>query len=114
MIKLYYSRIEDIKDQEIERYLNCMPFAWHYDIMRYKRVQDIKSRLLARLMLLQCLEYTNKTGSIVELKRTEGNKPYIENWYEFNISHSGSYVVFVYSDKQIGIDIEKKEKLRIA
>ena len=36
-------------------------------------------------------------------------KPYIkDNTYYFNISHSGNYLVIIISDKEVGIDIQRK------
>lgn len=46
---------------------------------------------------------------------TEYGKPYILNYpnVQFNISHSGEYVVCVISDKPVGIDIQKIDEYKL-
>lgn len=52
------------------------------------------------------IEYIN-----IDINYNENGKPYINNYpIFFNISHSGNYVIIVFSNKEIGIDIQKKEK----
>lgn len=52
------------------------------------------------------LNYNNKI-----ILRNDNGKPYIKNSnIYFNISHSNDYVVCVFNNKNVGIDIEKKKK----
>ncbi len=45
-----------------------------------------------------------------DISRGKYGKPFIDSaMYEFNVSHSGKYMVVVYNTKPIGIDIEKIE-----
>lgn len=81
-------------------------------IIRYKNELDKKRSLLAELLIQKAV--MEKTGlKNVAIGRTKYGKPYIkdvENFY-FNISHSGNYVVIGVSEKEIGIDIEKKGRV---
>lgn len=47
--------------------------------------------------------------------RQEKGKPYLEGVSDlfFNISHSGDYLVCAFSDRVVGIDIEKRQKARM-
>lgn len=59
------------------------------------------SSLLAGILI-----YNNLGADERDLKYNKLNKPYIDNGLYFNISHSKDYIVFVKSDKKIGVDIE--------
>lgn len=81
-------------------------------IIRYKNELDKKRSLLAELLIQKAV--MEKTGlKNAAISRNKYGKPYIkdvENFY-FNISHSGNYVVIGVSEKEIGIDIEKKDRV---
>lgn len=48
----------------------------------------------------------------IELEYNDYGKPYVmDNQIYFNISHTDHYVVCAFSDKEIGIDIEKKKEI---
>lgn len=67
---------------------------------------------LVRFALKKCW---NLTSEDYRIDRGEKGKPFIvgvENVF-FNISHSGDYVVCAVSDREIGIDIEKRAKTRM-
>lgn len=89
-----------------------LPEFMRRDIAKYKNFSDQKARLIARLMLLQCLQEEQVGGLIHEFKKGPDNKPYIEGWDQFNISHSAEMVVFCHSSDGVGIDIEKKKDLK--
>lgn len=81
------------------------------EIKKYQFAADRKSRLLGRLMLLKYLRDGNSAFLIDNWKCDGNNKPYLDGWKHFNISHSGDIVVFCFSDGEVGIDIEKKASL---
>lgn len=73
-------------------------------------------RLLGEALVRFALKkYWNLTSEDYRIDRGEKGKPFIvgvENVF-FNISHSGDYVVCAVSDREIGIDIEKRAKARM-
>ncbi len=107
MIKLQYCNIHTIEDLDIKKYLNELPETMRNDVVRYRNVSDQKARLLARLMLMKALEQTKSLSSINNWKRDRYNKPHVDGWDSFSISHSGEIVVFCHSISEVGIDIEK-------
>ena len=56
-------------------------------------------------------DYYNLDYSNISILRNCNGKPYIENSnIYYNISHSNDYVICVFSNRNVGIDIEKKKK----
>ena len=79
-------------------------------ISHYKNEQDCKRSLVAELLMQKAI--TEKTGLInAVIYRNPYGKPYVmdKNGFHFNVSHSGDYVAIAVSEREIGIDIEKKE-----
>lgn len=111
IIHVYHCNIHKIPNDKIVKYLQILPKFMSLDINRYINISDQKSRLLSRLMLQKSLKNTENHNLINRWRRDKNNKPFIDGWNSFNISHSGELAVFAYGRNNIGIDIEKKIKL---
>ncbi len=112
MIVVKYCNIGIIDDNSIAYYLEGLPSFMSKEIMRYKYAADQKARLLSRLMLRESIIETTAVDCLKDWRRDENNKPVIDNWHAFNISHSGDLVVFAYTTGEtVGIDIEKRKSL---
>lgn len=107
MLTLHFCKLDAIFDHEITEYLNVLPLFMRNELLKYKTIHGFKTRLLARLMLLQCLR-EEKNGSFINEWEKDGNfKPFIKRWCHFNISHSGDFILFLRGGKRVGIDIEQ-------
>ena len=86
------------------------------EVLGYGNKEVALRRLLGEaLVRLALKKYWNLTTEEYRIDRGEKGKPFIvgvENVF-FNISHSGDYVVCAVSDREIGIDIEKRAKARM-
>lgn len=109
MITLCYYNINELPDGKIPEYLDLLPPFMNHDIMRYHNASDRKTRLMARLMLKNILEQEGRAQLLLNWQRESGNKPFIQGWESFNISHSGDLVVLAYGSSVLGVDIEKKD-----
>lgn len=107
MAIVHYFDIDEMRDGDIKYYLQHLPDFMHYDVMKYRNINDQKSRLAARLMLCESLRASGMSDWQYKWKKNNYNKPYIEDWHPFNISHSGNLVILSYADSSIGVDIEK-------
>lgn len=108
MITVLYCLVNKIPDYKISDYLLLLPQFMRDDILRSKSIPVLKTRLVARLMLKECLNQTNSAHLLERFDKDRNNKPFIEGWRRFNIAHSGSVSVFAYGNSfHIGIDIEK-------
>lgn len=89
--------LEDLLDERKEKILRCR-FA-----------QDRKLALAANLLLKYVL---NSYGvSMMNLKYGDNGKPELDGIC-FNLSHSGEVAVCAVSDKPVGCDVEKINKMR--
>jgi len=112
MIVVKYCDIEMIDDGSISHYLKLLPAFMSAEILRYRYAADQKARLLSRLMLRESIRETVAIDCLKDWKRDVNNKPVIDNWNAFNITHASNLVVFAYTTgESIGIDIEKKKEL---
>jgi len=76
---------------------------------RFKFKEDVLRTLYGELTVrhVLCKQFRFKNEDIKILKSNEG-KPYIEdNSIYFNITHAGDFVVCVFSDQEVGIDLEQ-------
>ena len=108
---MHYCYINKIDNHSFYEYLNLLPEFMRGEILRYKRNDDRKARLISKLLLLYNLKTENKSELIYNYKKDIYNKPYIPGWDHFNVSHSEQLVVFCKNKLRIGIDIEKKNNI---
>jgi len=100
----------EIPDERREYYLRKMPESIRDKINRYVRWQDRQAGLFGKLLLLKGLtEYGGYSPDCLNsLSYNDFGRPFIDSDIDFNISHSGDYVVCAVADREkVGIDIEK-------
>ncbi len=75
---------------------------------RYRKEDDKKTFLCARIVLREEFRKLEIPFN-QEISFNEYNKPFLADYpdFHFNISHSGSYVMLGFSNKSLGVDIEK-------
>lgn len=87
----------------------CQRFRFKADALR-----TLYGELIVRHVL--CQRFLLKNEAIEILKRNDG-KPYVKGFpVHFNISHAGDFVVCVFGEQEVGVDIEqiKEIDLKIA
>lgn len=96
-------------------YLTQLPLFLQNKVNRFIRWQDRHANLLGKLLLLEGMKrYGIPRSKLQDIKYNRHQRPYIEEDFDFNISHSGKFVVCGFSDEgQIGIDIEKVHDIKI-
>jgi 4'-phosphopantetheinyl transferase len=115
---LLYSKIQEANHNFLlDSYLSLFPKIFQEQILKYHRWQDAQLSLLGRLLVKEGLTHFNEKVNFEELLFTEYNKPYFQDaTVQFNISHSGEFVVAAFTNKHddIGVDVEKKHSLKIS
>lgn len=115
MVEVYGKKLESEENflEKKEILLSLLPDSCKEPINRFKRVQgaqrSLLGELLSRKIISQKVQIPVKE---ISFKKTEKGKPYLElHEVEFNLSHSGDWVVFAISQKEVGIDVEKIKKI---
>ena len=99
MVKVYIKNIYDISLNELN--IAMLPESRRLKIGRIKSEVTKRQSLTAGTLL-------NKYISDKEIKKGEYGKPYVDSGEQFNLSHSGDYVILAVSDgAEVGCDIEQ-------
>lgn len=111
-LALYAARTPDLSEQQIGRYAAVLPAERQKKIASYRQLSDKLRSLTAGLLLRQTLkECCGIAAGDTNLLVTDYGKPYLigEKSVNFNLSHSGNWVVCAVDKQPVGIDIEKIE-----
>ncbi len=87
-------------------------------INKLKNLDDKKRSILGEKLLIYGLrKFYNVDYNDIVINLNDEGKPYINNrdfdYIKYNISHSYDYVICAFSDKEIGVDIEKIREINI-
>ena len=82
-------------------------------IEKLKNPKAARLSLGAGVLLFFALQKCNYTEQLEKIKKTPLGKPYLKGIdFQFNLSHSGTYALCAYSNRNIGADLQQmKEKL---
>ena len=118
MIEVLYIRVPEKVERE-NLFIHLQGFVsgeCYNEVLGYKNKEVALRRLLGETLISFALrEYWGLPLGSYRILRGEKGKPFIvgrENVF-FNLSHSGEYVVCAVSDREVGIDIEKRAKARM-
>ena len=113
-VSIYYTRFtHKLPDNVFNSYIQLLPKEYQDKNAKYLRWQDQHSNLLGKLLLIEGLKEFGLFENVIDqLKFNEYSRPYIEGDIDFNISHSGEYVIcIVGEDIRIGIDVEQIKEI---
>ena len=117
MIDVFYTHFDALLTTDTwDIYFQKLPQGIQTQIMRFKRWQDRNASLLGKILLLEGLkQYGYSPDCLKKLSYSPYNRPFLDDSIDFNISHSGEYVVCaINNDGRVGIDIERKKSLNFA
>ena len=110
MIYIFYTRsVNKLKADSFNFFLQQLPVQNQHKILRYRKWEDAQRSLLGKALLINGLQSLGLDEySLTDLKYTNLDKPYFNDSIDFNISHSGEYVICAISlTNKIGIDVEE-------
>ena len=116
MIYVFYTRfVSRLKTELFNLYLHQLPGNLQSKILKYRKWQDSQRSLLGKALLLKGLDYLSLSKySLYDLKFTKLERPYFDNFIDFNISHAGEYVICAISlTGKIGVDVEDIQDISI-
>jgi 4'-phosphopantetheinyl transferase len=108
-VDIYYARFqEQLPDEQWSDYMSYLPKKMQEQNQRYRRWQDRHAHLFGKLLLCLSLQsYGYDRTVLSQLLYNKQNRPFIAGETDFNISHSGEFVICAVARKvRLGIDIE--------
>jgi 4'-phosphopantetheinyl transferase len=109
---LFAKFTEHFTQSVLNSYLRLLPVNLQQKNARFLRWQDKHSHLIGKLLLDEGLKQYGYKKTLTELKYSPFGRPYLNESVDFNISHSGNYVICaIANNARLGIDIEKVEKI---
>ena len=110
----YYNQTEKLSDEIFQQFLLQLPDSFQQDINAYKHWQSAQASLLGKILLQKAFQQLALNYTLHDIKIGAKDRPFINEEIDFNISHSGDYVIAAISDfSKVGIDIEKHRILKM-
>ena len=106
-VDLYIEKIHSIENRKADIKKLIAP----YYLEKYHKMKLEKSKLQELLAGYMLYKYLG-VGSDSQIVEGPHHKPFLSSKSQFNLSHSGDYVVLAVSDLPVGVDIEKKDKIK--
>jgi 4'-phosphopantetheinyl transferase len=115
MVQILYTRFQQRLNENLYRqYMSRLPVAIQSRIERFHFWQDAQRSLFGNLLLIEGLKEIGLPDRRLDnLRYTQYNRPYLEG-IDFNISHSGEFVICAISQsKKVGIDVEEIKEIPV-
>lgn len=110
MVHIFYTHSDKKLDSDaFSKYLKNLPPVFQTKILKYRHWQDAQRSLLGKALLMDGLYSLGlKQYFLKDIKFSNFQKPYFNNLIDFNISHSGEFVVCaICLTGKVGVDIEE-------
>ena len=109
----YYRHEENLKEEIFQQFLSALPVSFQDEIRKYKFRNSAESSLLGKIILKYGFQKLKLNYYLQDLKSDAKERPFIQDDLDFNISHSGNYIICAISqNSRVGIDIEKHRILK--
>lgn len=109
-MKIYAVKIIDIDEKKIDELSLLVNLDMRNKVKKFVNKKDKIRSLLGELLVRFAIQEELKSGIVnMTFKKNKYGKPYIKEYpkFNFNISHSGDFVVCATDDKFVGIDVEE-------
>ncbi len=116
-ILIYFTEsTSKLSDYTFDHYLQKLPRSEQEKIKAFRRWEDAQSSLLGKMLLKKVL-YDCNLGEhgLDQIQLTQFGRPYINSTIDFNLTHSGNYILCASTQNgRLGIDIEKINPIQLA
>lgn len=108
-MKYFIFNVESLTNSEYEKWFSLMTKEKQERVSRYKDVIRRKCSVAGEMLVKEYIGNTlNIAPESLVILTDKSGKPYVENCpVHFNISHCENMLACAFSEKEIGIDIEK-------
>ena len=113
MVKLYYAKITKLYDEKcFEEKIRQIKEKRQVRILEHCQKKDRCRSLAASLLLKKALEEEPICYEETCFTKEQGGKPkLLQNGLFFNLAHAQEMAVCVISDQQVGVDVERRDRL---
>ncbi len=113
MVKLYYAKITKLYDEKcFEEKIRQIKEKRQVRILEHCQKKDRCRSLAASLLLKKALEEEGICYEETCFTKEQGGKPkLLQNGLFFNLAHAQEMAVCVISDQQVGVDVERRDRL---
>lgn len=114
-MKLYSVDLNNVSESELSQWFDAMSESRKEEVSRLKNDTKRKSKIAAdSLSRAAVSEFCGISPAEIRFSKNEFGNPFAVGLdVFFSISHSGDLVCCAVSDREIGIDIEKKREIRL-
>lgn len=115
-MKIYVVKVSDIREDKSNELCLLVDAEKKDKIKKFinkkDKIRSLIAEILIRTIIVENLKINNK---YIKFNKNKHGKPYLENYpnFNFNISHSGEYVLCGIDDKDIGVDVEEIKNIDI-
>lgn len=116
MVYVYYCKNNRLSDEVYMSWLRVMPAAFVQRLNKLFHRHDAQASLLGRMLLLYAVKQLGYPAlTLNDIRFNTYQRPYFEHTnMDFNISHSGDYVVCAIAfSNRIGVDIEQVKPINL-
>ncbi|WP_159445131.1 4'-phosphopantetheinyl transferase family protein [Filimonas lacunae] len=112
---IYYSYFyQPLPSHQFTALQLALPPEMQQQATRYKKWESAHAYVLGKHLLLQALQAASGTFTLHNISYNKYQKPTIQGFYPFNISHSGNLVICAVGQQgPVGVDIEQCKDLDI-
>lgn len=114
MIYIFYcASVNQLDEESFNFFLKKVPENIQSKILRLKNWDDRQRSLFSKLLLVKGLNVMELSAySLDQIMLSEYQRPYFNSNIDFNISHSGEFIICGISvDHKLGIDIEEIKEI---
>ena len=116
VIYIFYTKQTAILEENIfQKFLLQLPPFLQQEIKAYKHRESAQASLFGKILLLYAFKKMNADYLLNHIQLGVKDRPFINDNLDFNISHSGDYIITAIAENsKVGIDIEKHRNLNIS
>ena len=115
MVKINYYKIAAEDHSFLDKLIDRVPLFMKQKLLSYHLPEDRLRGVIGKLILRKLLMEEEYPPAVLEqIKQDTYGRPFIDKSIDFNIAHSGDYILCVVSkDTKVGVDIEKIRNVKM-